>query len=81
MRDWATVYHTNGNDVSSSWVTPSSRRTLGVFVHPYAFQAEGIEAVRMVQVVRDSRADGMWLQMYSYPDEPRLTVLRDTFWA
>lgn len=32
---------------------------------------------RMVALIRDSRVDGMWVQMYGYLSDPKLEILRD----
>ncbi len=63
---------------------------LGIFVHPLDVQNEGIQQVfdnleavgtkaRMVSVIRDSRVNGMWVQMYGYLSDRMLEILRQVW--
>ncbi len=31
----------------------------------------------MIALIRDSRADGMWVQMYAYSSDRKLEILRE----
>jgi hypothetical protein len=44
------------------------------FAHAYLPEAQW---KRMVALVRDSRADGMWIQMYGYLSDRKLEILKD----
>ena len=44
------------------------------FAHAYL---PGPQWARMVSIIRDSRADGMWVQMYGYLSPDKLAILRE----